>query len=318
MRHPHSVGHRWIIALAVAVVLAAAFPRAVQSAPTADDPIAPASPGPVKVAQTRHLQRGRRTKPLVNLDLNFETSVPMGGDQLVPAGAPGEGLPWFWGGALAVNATNKLRIFEDRINHEDVAGQRYKKGLPSYSGLDWDIEYRTGAAYAPRSDLQVEEAYVYRYRACCPNAGDPTNTKPRVKHGWLTGITGRLGPRTAVGRPLQLHAEATWVYHHPDIGLAQPGGTPVVGDTWIYKMNATVFVPFFGRKFVPWFLVEQHSDFFNNQLTPSITNRTEYGFNLNASPLISYRLYVKNDHEPGGDVSHKIELYFVTTLKLHS
>lgn len=265
-------------------------------------------------------KHAKKRKPLLNFSLNVEKSYALGADQLTPPGTVNDNQVLL-GGALDVNLTPRLRAFVSRSNHFSVSGRRYKKGKPDYSGAGWDLEYDGGLSFAASKDLTLLEEYVYRYRVCCPNAGDPRNSKPRILQGPRTQITYLAGPQTRIGRPLRLRAEATYAIHHLDLGFGLPAGTPVLGNTWVSKVSAYLSVPVYGqRQFVPFVGVEHFSDFFDNQRVPSMTNRTEVGFRLRGTPFVSYRAYVKNDHQtnPGGDVSHKVMLYFVTTFKGHS
>ncbi len=286
--------------------------------------LAPSAVGQIVAKKTasghKHHKKShaKKHRSLFNLSLNAEKSYALGGDQLMPPGVVNDNQILL-GGKLEANLTPKLRAFVSRSNHFSIAGRRYKKGKPSYSGAGWDLEYDAGLEYAVSKDLSVGEAYVYRYRVCCPNAGDPTNTKPRVKQGLRSEVTYLAGPNTVAGKPLRLHAEATYVDHHADLGLGLPGGTPVLGHVWVTKISAYLSLPFFGKQFVPFVGGEHFTDIFNNQLVPSTTNRSEYGFRLKGTKIVSYRAYVKNDHQtnPAGDVSHKVTLYLETTFKFH-
>ena len=319
----------WSLALA-----SLALPAAAQQAPgdpaaappsIVAGPLAPAAqpttaPNPASERGSAAARRGRRPKrPRWDLTLTAEQAFPTGADQLVPPGTLNSNqiLP---AGELRYNITPRLNAFVLRRNHFDVGGRQYKGGKPSYGGFALDIEWDEGLGYAVSRDLAVSEEYVYRYRNCCPNAGDPANNKPRVLQGPRTNVTWTVGPETIVGRPLRLHAEGTYVDHNLDLGVGLPAGTPVLGNTWVYKLTAYLNVPVLGqKKFVPYVGVEHFDDFFNNQTVPSTTNRSEYGVNIRGNGYMSYRAYVKNDHQtnPDGDVPHKVDLYLEASLHLH-
>lgn len=267
-----------------------------------------------------HRAKVKKRAPLVEANLRVEKTYAIGADQLTPPGVVNDNQILL-GGDLFIRLAPKLRFVASRSNHFDVGGRTFKSGKPVYGGAGWDLEYRFGLAYAFTKDLNVVEAYDYRYRVCCPNAADRTNTKPRTKQGLFTGISYRVGPNTRIGKPLQLRLEGTYIDHHVDLGFGLPAGTPVLGNAWVYKVAAYLSVPVFGQtQVVPFIGGEHFIDYFDSQLVPSMTNRSEYGVRIKGSSFMSYRAYVKNDHQtnPNGDVPHKVTLYLETTFKLHS
>ena len=273
-------------------------------------------PAPAK----RPSERKRERTPLIELTLSPQQSWALGGDQLTPRGVVNDNGPQI-AGDLYVNVAPHLRAFERRVLHYDVSGATFKKGKPSFSGFGIDVEYDSGLTYALTSDLSVAEQYIYRYRQCCPNAGDPANNKPRVEQGPRTEVSYATGPRTRIGRPLRFSAQATYVDHHLDLGTGLPGGTPVLGKAWVTKVTAYLYLPVYAQsKVVPYFGVEHFTDFFNNNLVPSMTNRTVTGIQIRGTRFASYRAYVKNDHQtnPNGDVPHKVTLFLESSFHFHS
>ncbi|MDB5092770.1 MAG: hypothetical protein JWO85_871, partial [Candidatus Eremiobacteraeota bacterium] len=186
-------------------------------------------------------------------------------------------------------------------------------------GLSDDLEYDTGISYAASKQLEISEEFMYRYRVCCPGTGDPTNAAPRSEQGLRTSVSYLVGPLTRIGRPLRLRVDGNYVNHQLD-GPAPPKGTTILGKTWVSKVAATLSVPVYGQtRVIPYFTVEHYSDFYDNNLTPSMTNRTFYGFRVRGTSFASYRAFVKSEHQtnPGGDVSHKVELYLESSFRFH-
>lgn len=312
------------------IALASAVALPLVAAPVFARDAAPAAPvlAPTAIVASandaghpKKKAKSKKRKPFVQLNLSLEKSYAIGADQIPPQGAlnDNEIMP---AGSLTLNLTPRLRLVESRLNHFSIGGRRYKgaKNTPSFSGLGYDIEYRTTLAYALAKDLELSEAYAYRWRTCCPGAGDPLNNKPRLRHELITGLTYKFGPNTVVGKPLQVHVEAAINDHHLDLGTGLPAGTPVLGRALLGKETFYSQVPAFGKNFVPYFGFEHFTSIFDNQLVPSTINRSIFGFRINGNSFMSYRAYVKNDHEtnPGGNVSHKVSLYLETTFKFHS
>jgi hypothetical protein len=315
------LGRRPILfALVLSVgLLADAVPAPAQVVPT--DTPAPAATAPATLAQATPkpaAERGRR--PLVDLTITPIKSFGIGADQLAPPGTLTDNQIGI-NGLLNVNFAPRWRLYERRENHYDLGGRTFKSGKANYGGFSPDLEYDTGLAYDVTRDISVGEEFMYRWRVCCPGSGDPTNASPRIEQGLRTNVGVTLGPRTKIGKVLRITASANYVNHHPDLGLKLPGGTPVLGNTWVPKITATVQAPVFNQtRVVPFFTVEHYSDFYDNNLTPSMTNRTYYGLRLPGNAFMTSRFYVKSEHQtnPGGDVSHKVELYLETSFKFHS
>jgi hypothetical protein len=312
-----------ISAVALAALPASADEVGVTESPVivgqSDAPPAP-TPTPAPAKRSGRSERTRERQPLIELTLTPQQSFALGGDQLTPPGTVNDNGPQI-AGDLYVRLAPKLRALGKRVIHYDVSGATFKKGKPSYSGFAIDNEYDWGLIYALNPQLSVTEEYIYRYRQCCPNAGDPANNKPRVEQGPRTEVTFATGPNTRIGRPLRFLAQATYVEHHADIGIGLPGGTPVQGKTWVSKLTAYLYLPVYGQsKVVPYFGVEHFNDFFNNQLVPSMTNRTVTGIQIRGTRFASYRAYVKNDHQtnPAGDVPHKVTLFLESSFRFHS
>jgi hypothetical protein len=302
--------------------MAGALPALAQESPAA---AAPPAGAPAAVAQATPLAtptpspRVTRRRALVDLTISPFKSFGVGGDQLAPPGTLTDNQIFF-NGQLDINVLPGVRLYERRENHVDLGGRQFKKGKPSYGGLSDDLEYDTGVAVLVTKQLELAQEFMYRYRVCCPGSGDPQNPTPRIEQGLRTDITYLAGPLTRIGRPLRLRVEGNYVNHHLDLGLALPAGTPVLGKTWVPKVAATLSVPVYGQtRVIPYFTVEHYSDFYDNNLTPSMTNRTFYGFRIRGTSFASYRAFVKSEHQtnPGGDVSHKVELYLESSFRLH-
>ena len=320
---------RLVGALPCALALAAlALPAAAQEAtvPASAPPAAVAqqpTPAPSPTPPLGGFGRpqlapptGKRTR--WDLLLTAEKSFAIGADQLVPPGTLSDNqiVP---GGVLTYNFSPKWRAYVLRRNHEDVGGRNFKGGKPSYGGFSLDIEWDEGVGYAFSRDFFMTEEYMYRYRNCCPNAGDPANKTPRVEQGLRTNATWAVGPETIVGRLVRFHGEGNYVDHHLDLGTGLAAGTPVLGNTWVYKLSAYVYFPIYNqKKVVPFFGFEHFDDFFNNNQVPSWTNRSEYGMEIRTGKPLNYRAYVKNDQQtnPDGDVPHKVTLYLEAALHL--
>ncbi len=282
--------------------------------PSSANPLPAASPSP------RPAGERRERRPLVDLTLTALKSYAIGADQLAPPGTLSDNQIGI-NGLLDINFARRWRLYERRENHYDLVGRTYKNGQPSYSGFGPDLEYDTGLSYDINRDITIGEEFMYRDRVCCPGSGDPTNASPRIEQGLRTNIAFNLGPQTKIGKILRITASANYVNHHPDLGLKLPGGTPVLGKTWVPKVSATVQAPVFNQtRLIPFFTVEHYSDFYDNNLTPSMTNRTYYGIRVPGNSFMGYRFMVKSEHQtnPGGDVSHKVELYLETSFKFHS
>jgi len=257
-------------------------------------------------------------KSLIDLTLSLARGFATGPDQLVLPGQLNdtELLP---AGALLINLTPRFSLFERRTNHADVSGRIYKKGKPTYSGLGYDIEYDTGASYDVTKDLNLDVFDRVRWRTCCPSAGDAENKQPRLERAFVTGATYRFGPKTVVGKPITAHLEGVLVDHHLDLGTKVPTGTNPPGSLLVYRSSLFFQVPVFGSQFVPFIGFEHFMDYFDNNLVPSTTNRSDYGFRLKGTSFVSYRVYVQNDHQtnPGGNVPHKVTLYTEASFHLH-
>jgi hypothetical protein len=296
-----------------------ALPVLAQVAPAETVPEAP----PAAVAQATAkpaAPRTRRRRPLVDLTITPIKSYGIGADQLAPPGTLTDNQIGI-NGVLNVNFAPRWRLYERRENHFDLGGRTFKSGKANYGGFSPDLEYDTGLSYDVTRDVTLGEEFMYRWRVCCPGSGDPTNASPRIEQGLRTNVGINLGPLTKIGKLLRITASANYVNHHPDLGLKLPGGTPVLGKTWVPKITATVQAPVFNQtRFIPFFTVEHYSDFYDNNLTPSMTNRTYYGLRLPGNAFMGSRFYVKSEHQtnPGGDVSHKVELYLETSFKFHS
>jgi hypothetical protein len=301
-------------ALATQSAASTAAPSATPSA----DPLSVAAPqgtNPSSFRKTVELEKKR--VPRFQLDIDTIKPYALGADQLVLPGEPGDNQLIF-GGHVYFNITPRLRAYEVRDNHFDVVGRTFKKGKPNYSGQSWDLQYDTGLRYEITRSLSISEDYVYRYRVCCPNAADATNSTPRIKQGPRTTLEAWFGPVTRIGQVLMIKDEATYVIHHYDLGEGLPAGTPVLGNTWINNIEAYAYIPILGqRQVVPFFGVEHYTDFFDNDRVPTMTNRTQAGLIIRGTRFVSYRFYVKNEHQtnPGGDVSHKVMLYLESSFK---
>jgi hypothetical protein len=305
----------------MAGLTAGALPALAQespaAAPPADVPAAVAQAAPS--ATPTPSPRVTRRRTLVDLTISPFKSFGVGGDQLAPPGTLTDNQIFF-NGQLDIYVLPGLRLFERRENHVDLGGRQFKKGKPSYGGLSDDLEYDTGIAVLLTKQLEVAQEFMYRYRVCCPGSGDPANPSPRIEQGLRTDVTYLAGPLTRIGRILRLRVEGNYVNHHVDLGLGLPAGTPVLGKTWVPKVAATLSVPVYGQtRVIPYFTVEHYSDFYDNNLTPSMTNRTFYGIRIRGTSFASYRAYVKSEHQtnPGGDVPHKVELYLESSFRLH-
>jgi hypothetical protein len=282
------------------------------SAPAAAAQAAPAAP---KLRTPKPPER----KKMFDLTISPAKTYGLGGDQLAPAGTLTDNQI-FINGELVMHVLPRTRLYERRDNHVDLGGRTFKNGKANYGGFSQDLEYDTGLAYEVSKQLEIGEEFMYRYRVCCPAAGDPANPNPRSEQGLRTVITYLTGPMTRIGRPLRLRVEGNYVNHHLDLGARLPAGTPVLGKTWVPKVSATLTVPVYGQtKIVPYFTVEHYSDLFDNNPTPSMTNRTYIGIRVRGTALTSYRAYVKSEHQtnPGGDVSHKVVLFLESSFKFH-
>jgi hypothetical protein len=312
VRRPILCALGWSIAL-----LAGALPALAQESAAVAPPAG--APAAVAKAEATPSPRVARRRTLVDLTISPFKSFGVGGDQLAPPGTLTDNQIFF-NGQLDIYVLPRLRLYERRDNHVDLGGRQFKKGKPSYGGLSDDLEYDTGIAYLVNRQLEVSEEFMYRYRVCCPGSGDPQNPTPRIEQGLRTEVSYLAGPLTRIGRPLRLRVSGNYVNHHLDLGLGLPAGTPVLGKTWVSKVAATLSVPVYGQtRVVPYFTVEHYSDFYDNNLTPSMTNRTFYGFRIRGTSFASYRAFVKSEHQtnPGGDVSHKVELYLESSFRLH-
>jgi hypothetical protein len=296
------------------------------AAPALAAPALAAPAEPTAASQTvaqgtpRRENRPRRRASLIDLTITPIKSYAIGADQLAPPGTLSDNQIGI-NGLLNINFARHWHLYERRENHFDLVGRTFKSGKPSYSGFGPDLEYDTGLSYDVTPDINLGEEFMYRWRVCCPGSGDPTNSNPRVEQGLRTNLSVLLGPRTRIGKILRIYGAMNYVNHHPNLGLKLPGGTPVLGKTWVPKIGATVQAPIFNQsRVVPFFTVEHYSDFYNNNLTPSMTNRTYYGVRLPGNSFMSSRFFVKSEHQtnPGGDVSHKVELYLETSFKFHS
>ena len=290
-------------------------------AETADQPATPAAE-PATLAQAApQAERSRpRRRPLVDLTITPIKSYGIGADQLAPPGTLTDNQIGI-NGLLNINFAPRWRLYERRENHFDLGGRTFKSGKPSYGGFSPDLEYDTGLSYDISRDITLGEEFMYRWRVCCPGSGDPANPTPRIEQGLRTNLGFNLGPQTKIGKVLRITASANYVNHHPDLGLKLPGGTPVLGKTWVPKVTATVQAPVLNQtRVIPFFTVEHYSDFYDNNLTPTMTNRTYYGIRVPGNAFMGYRFYVKSEHQtnPAGDVPHKVELYLETSFKFHS
>jgi len=319
VRRPILCALGWSIAL-----LAGALPALAQESPAAATPtgipVAAAQAAPTS-APAPKLRTPKPPEPRRQIDLTISPAKTfgLGGDQLAPPGTLTDNQ-LFINGELVIHLLPRTRLYERRDNHVDLGGRTFKKGKASYGGLSQDLEYDTGLAYEVSKQLEIGEEFMYRYRVCCPGAGDPANATPRREQGLRTQVTYLAGPLTRIGRPLRLRVEGNYVNHHLDLGLGLPAGTPVLGKTWVPKVSATLTVPVYGQtKVVPYFTVEHYSDFYDNNLTPSMTNRTYIGIRVRGTALTSYRAYIKSEHQanPGGDVSHKVVLFLESSFKFH-
>jgi hypothetical protein len=303
--------------------MAGALPALAQESPAAVTP-ASAPAAAAQTAQTAPAPKLRTPKPperkkLFDLTISPSKSYGLGGDQLAPPGTLTDNQI-FINGELAIHVLPRMRLYEKRDNHVDLGGRTFKKGKANYGGFSQDLEYDTGIAYEVSKQLEIGEEFMYRYRVCCPAAGDPTNPNPRSEQGLRSQITYLAGPLTRIGRPLRLRVEGNYVNHHLDLGAGLPAGTPVLGKTWVSRVSATLSVPLYGQtKVVPFFTVDHYSDLFDNNPTPSMTNRTYLGIRMRGTPFTSYRAFIKSEHQtnPGGDVSHKVVLVLESSFKFH-
>lgn len=289
-------------------------------APSASAMAAPARPLPAATALTapRPLKKApafQKRAPLYTLTVSPTQSFPTASDELVPGGTASNNQ-MFVDGSLFINVAPRVRIFEKMINHADVGGARYKNGRPDYGGFGRDTENQEGLSWDFARDLSLDLAYRERHRVCCPAATDVKSG--RYFTGVLGGITYTFGPRTRIGKPFKAYAEETFVNHHLVSSVKIPKGQSDFGKRTLFKGSIAAQFELFGQqRVVPWVEYQNFSTIFDNNLVPSHTNRSIVGLQIKGTRYVSYKAYMKNDHQygAGADVPHSVNLYLTASFK---
>ena len=297
-------------ALALGFTAAASTIAAAASAPVPAATATPAAaPRAIRKAPPLH-----KRPPLYTLTLSPTQSFPTASDELVPGGTLGNNQV-FVDGSLFVQVAPRVRVFEKLINHADVGGARWKNGRPDYGGFGRDTENQEGLAWNFAPDLALDLAYRERHRVCCPSG----SVSGRYYTGVLGGITYTFGPRTRIGKPFRAYVEETYVNHHLIAGVKIPKGQHDIGKRTLFKGSISAQFEVFGQqRVVPWVEYQNFSTLFNNNLVPSHTNRSIVGIQIKGTPFVSYRAFMKNDHQygAGADVPHSVNLYLSASFKL--
>jgi hypothetical protein len=315
--------------MASALLAAFALGSAVLIAGAQESPTA--APASVAAATDENRSETLRNSWLT-IDANISDQFPLGADQRVQPGNINNQI--VFGGTAQLNVLPGLALYYRRVNHDNISGATNGTGIGSWS---YDIESDIGLAYAVNRNLRIESFWKYRYRSCCPGAGDPaaftplakTPAGPRAERGVMSNVTWRFGPNTRIGRSFLISEEAQLYYHHLDNTIASDPAFIKAGNTItgqpngpyskiLWETHVYYYISIYGQtKYVPYIGYENKPSYFDNNTQPSFQNRVRYGAILHISPVFSLDTYVKSDHSypAASNVAHNTTLF--TDLLIH-